>query len=210
MQLKAQQGYKKTDIIPDFKTEKIVNGASANGRLSGLQKDLTIIDFFGTWCTPCIRALPVLAAIQKQYADKISVVLVSVERTEQLQKFISGQIGFSFPVIADADKIITDLFQPPAYPYTVVINKNNEVVAITEVAMISYKMIDQWLHKDKNVSQKIAEQNVSLKIKNTPVIIENLSSMNTLLNLSQNFIYASKTGNETAPLEKKLSEFPFD
>ena len=104
VQLKAQQGYKKNNIITDFKTEIILNGSSANGQLSGLQKELTVIDFFGTWCAPCVRGLPALALMQKVYADKISIVLISTETTEQLQKFISGKKDFSFPVIVDADK----------------------------------------------------------------------------------------------------------
>ena len=210
VQVNAQQAYRINDIIADFKTEKILNGSSVNGQFSGLQKDLTIIDFFGTWCAPCILALPVLANLQKNHADKIAVVLVSVETAEQLQKFIAAQKNFSFAVVVDTDKKITDLFQPPAYPYTVVINRNNKVVDITEAALISNEMISKYLNVNKNFSQKIAEQNVSLRVQNNLGINEKLSPMNTILKLSQDFIYASKTGNETASLKKKLADIPFD
>ena len=210
MQLKAQQGYKKNNIITDFKTEIILNGSSANGLLSGLQKELTIIDFFGTWCAPCIRALPALALMQKEYADKISIVLISTETAEQLQKFISGKKDFSFPVIVDADKRITELFQPPSYPYTVIINKNNEVVAITEAAAITAGMIQEWIKIDKSVMPKAVPMNMDIIVNEEHMAALKIAGTNTLLQLSQDFIYASKTGNETAPFEKKLAEVPYD
>lgn len=207
MQLKAQQGYKKDDIITDFRSEKILNGFSSNGRLSGLQRELTIIDFFGTWCTPCIRALPVLADIKKEYGDKISVVMVSVETEAKLQRFITGRKDFTFPVIVDADKKITGLFQPTALPYTVVINKNNEVLAITEAAAINAGMIAEWMGTNKPILPKAkpAEKNIIMKEENMAVL-----EKNTLLQLSQDFIYASKTGNETLVLEKQLANLSFD
>ena len=210
MQLKAQQGYKKNNIITDFKTEIILNGSSANGLLSGLQKELTVIDFFGTWCAPCVRALPGLALMQKEYADKISIVLISTETTEQLQKFISGKKDFSFPVIVDADKRITELFQPPSYPYTVVINKNNEVVAITEAAAVTAGMIKDWIKLDKSVMPKAVPMNEEIIINEEHMAALKIAGTNTLLQLSQDFIYASKTGNETVPFEKKLAEVPYD
>ena len=210
VQVNAQQAYKLNDIIADFKTEKILNGSSANGRLSDLQKELIIIDFFGTWCAPCIRALPALAALKKDYPDKISVVLVSVETPEQLQKFIASKKDFSFPIVVDADKKIKDLFQPPAYPYTVVVNKKNEIIAITQVALIDAAMINKWLKTNISKMPTAMQEDRAINRKEKPMATTKISAENKLLQLSQDFIYASKTGIETAPLEKQLTEFPFD
>ena len=210
VQVNAQQAYKLNDIIANFKTQKILNGSSANGRLSGLKKELTIIDFFGTWCAPCIRALPALTALQKNYANKISVVMVSVETAEQLQKFITAQTDFPFPIVVDSNKKIAELFQPPAYPYTVVINKNNEVVDITEAALIDETLINKWLKTNISKMPTAMQESMIINRNEKPMATTNISGENKLLQLSQDFIYASKTRNETASLETQLAELFFD
>ena len=210
MTSQGQQGYKLSDIITDFPVQKKLNSTSAAERFSGLQKELTIIDFFGTWCAPCIRALPHLADIYKQQGGKVGVVLVSSETEAQLQRFIFRQKNLPFPVIADENKKITELFQPPALPYSVVINKNNKIVFIGEASSMTNEMIYQWLQDNSKATKEIREPEKEIGVKEKPIIIANLTTMNTLLQLSQDFIYTSKTGNETTPLEKQLAELPFD
>ena len=210
MSSQGQQGYKLSDIIIDFPVQKKLNSTSAAERFSGLQKELTIIDFFGTWCAPCIRALPHLADIYEQYGGKVGVVLVSSETEAQLQRFIFRQKNLPFPVIADENKKITELFQPPALPYTVVINKNNKIVFIGEASSMTNEMIYQWLQDNSKATKEIREPEKEIGVKEKPIIIANLTTMNTLLQLSQDFIYTSKTGNETTLLEKQLAELPFD
>ncbi len=210
MQSHGQQGYKLSDIITDFPVQKILNSTSAADRFSSLQSELTIIDFFGTWCAPCIRALPHLNEIQKHYKGKVKVVLISEEREAPLLRFISSRQYFAFPVIVDENKKITELFQPPSLPYTVVINKNNTIVAISEASSLNNEMIDQLLKDNNKAIQEISKPGKEIGVKVKPIVISNLSTMNTLLQLSQDFIYASKTGDETLLLEKELAELSFD
>jgi thiol-disulfide isomerase/thioredoxin len=39
-----------------------------------------VVDFWATWCPPCITAIPHLNALQKQYAQRLTVVAMNVER----------------------------------------------------------------------------------------------------------------------------------
>jgi len=39
-----------------------------------------VVDFWATWCPPCITGIPHLNALQKQYADRLTVVAMNVER----------------------------------------------------------------------------------------------------------------------------------
>src|SRR6478672_879232 len=82
---------------------------------------LTVIDFFGTWCVPCVRALPNLQKLQAKKSANITVVLISTETSEKLQAFIDKHQPFDFPVIVDTDKKVSNLFNPPSLPYTIII-----------------------------------------------------------------------------------------
>lgn len=116
----GQAGYERGNTVKDFSLNKILNYPASPSSFDKIKKDLLIIDFFGTWCVPCIKALPHLAEVQQKYKSRIQVLLVSVEEEEKLKKFIANRANFLFPVVVDNDNAVTSLFQPPSYPYTVV------------------------------------------------------------------------------------------
>ena len=54
--------------------------AGAPRSLSDLQGDVVVVNFWATWCLPCVKELPRLQGIQDRYADRgVRVVGVSVD-----------------------------------------------------------------------------------------------------------------------------------
>ncbi|RYY70320.1 MAG: DUF547 domain-containing protein [Chitinophagaceae bacterium] len=198
----AQSGYKQGDVVKNFGAAVILNNNGKEGTLEELKKEITIIDFFGTWCAPCIRALPNLSAIQKNNADKVAVILISVEKESTLQGFLEKRKTVDFPVFIDADKSISNLFQPASYPYTVVLNKQNQIIAVKEAAEITDDNINEWLQAKPKAGTK-PETNVNEpRLNNNSMELEN--SPNSIVALSEQFIYAAKSGAETSGLLEKL------
>lgn len=204
----GQAPYKQGVVITDFNIANMLNSPAKTGSFNSLKKDITIIDFFGTWCMPCVRALPILDSLQKKYPSRLAVILVSIEKESQLQKFIAARKNFAFPIIIDEGNTITNLFQPPSYPYTVALNNSNQILAITEAAAITDEKITAWL------IQKKSDTAITKTINNTETI-NSITTMppihqNSTVELSAAFIYAAKTGNETATIENKLQLLSFD
>jgi thiol-disulfide isomerase/thioredoxin len=60
--------------------------------LSAQDNTVYIINFWATWCKPCIKELPYFEALQKDYGDKVKVILVSLDfpnnMESQLKPFI--------------------------------------------------------------------------------------------------------------------------
>ena len=201
--------YKKGDVIKDFTAEKILNSSVSSGSFNSLKKNITIIDFFGTWCIPCVRALPLLDNLQKKYADQLAVILVSVEKQEQLNKFLAARKHILFPIIIDGDNEITNLFQPPSFPYTVVVNNKNQIIAITEASEITDEKIKLWL--SQKTSDTLQEtKTIAEPVNNLPMNNSVTKASTPLNELSQQFIYAAKTGNETALLLDQLKNINYD
>ncbi|MEJ8840945.1 DUF547 domain-containing protein [Lacibacter sp. H375] len=188
--------------MQNFPINKTLNKEKPATNFNSLQNELTIVDFFGTWCVPCIKAIPQLVKIQEKFKDKLTVILVSNEEEARLQKFLAARKNFAFPIVSDADNSITNLFQPPAYPYTVIL-KDGKIIAITEAETITDEAITNWMKGEK---QPIEEPKItSVPTTNyNEVMNTKTRSKNMLVKLSQDYIYAAKTGESTAALEDQL------
>jgi thiol-disulfide isomerase/thioredoxin len=51
-----------------------------------------VVEFWATWCPPCLKAIPHLSALQKQYANKLTIVSINAEgprgKIETIQNFM--------------------------------------------------------------------------------------------------------------------------
>lgn len=199
----AQSSYKIGDKVSEFNFQRILNYTSPSSSLNNLKYNLTIIDFFGTWCVPCVKALPNLSQLQNEFKNSVRIFLVSNETEERLSKFIRLHNTFSFPVVVDDENKFTRLFQPPSYPYTIVLDSSGTVIAVTDAASLTVPLLSKWL-----ISKTAVKKDTMVTIATTVPV--NLHSFNTLVALSQQFIYTAKTGDSTLNLEKDLKSLSYD
>jgi thiol-disulfide isomerase/thioredoxin len=109
---------------------------------------LTIINFWGTWCSGCVAELPYFDRIATEYSDDVVVVAV---HTAMLLDTAPAYIAQNYPasniVFASdfanpdnplADQYYTQLGGRDSYPYTVVIDENGVIVA-KFVASVTYE-----------------------------------------------------------------------
>jgi thiol-disulfide isomerase/thioredoxin len=61
---------------PPFALPNLAGGELSLAELAGRP---VVLDFWATWCAPCIRQVPVLNAIHERYGDRVSVVGISVD-----------------------------------------------------------------------------------------------------------------------------------
>jgi cytochrome c biogenesis protein CcmG, thiol:disulfide interchange protein DsbE len=89
-----------------------------------------VLNFWATWCPPCIEEIPTLDAMQKQLAARGVVVLaVSVDKNEQAYQQFLGKARVSFMTARDPAADISSLYGTFKYPETYIINKDGKVVA---------------------------------------------------------------------------------
>ncbi len=200
----AQSSYKKGDIVADFSFNKILNNSTFSSSLYALNNELTIIDFFGTWCVPCVKALPHLNELKSEYKDKITIVLVSNEEEGKLVKFINARKPFTFPVVVDNENNFISLFQPPSYPYTIVLDRNRKIIEVTDAASLKAGDIKNWLEQ-----KPVTKNTTSVTIVKPALNLSNLHSSNQLVALSQQFIYAAKTGEALDSFVMKFKDLPY-
>ncbi len=95
---------------------------------------ITIINFWGTWCTPCVNELPYFDEIATNYADKVSVIAVHTNMImDTAPEYIAtyypeSKITFACDLVDEG--YYTTLGGRGTYPYTVVLDENGVIIKI--------------------------------------------------------------------------------
>jgi thiol-disulfide isomerase/thioredoxin len=209
----AQNGYRAGDAVADLQAKKILNYTTSSSSLKNLKGNITIIDFFGTWCVPCIKALPELTNYKNKFAADVNIFLVSNETEDKLNKFIGSRKPFALPLVVDEGNIFTNAFQPPSYPYTVVLDKNLKVISITNAADLTESMLQKFIEDGKIATATktvVVESEPKTEIKTDTKMPAFTASKNTLIKLSQDFMYAAKLNEDVTAFIDQLKNLSFD
>ncbi len=114
------------DQAPDF-TIATDNGQTISR--SSFGGKLLVLNFWATWCPPCIEELPSLDAFQLRLRSKGVVVLgISVDKNEKTYKTFLDRARVSFLTARDPDGNISAAYGTYKYPETYVIDQNGRVV----------------------------------------------------------------------------------
>lgn len=113
-------------IKPDGITEQTINPATA--------EKITIINFWGTWCTPCVNELPYFDKIASEYKEDVNVIAIHTDMvSETAPEYIKNYYNNSNMIFAkdlSGEEYYAKLGGRGTYPYTVVLNSNGKIIKI--------------------------------------------------------------------------------
>jgi peroxiredoxin len=117
------------EAAPAFKTvsldDKPIDLATHVG------KDVILLDFWATWCGPCVQAMPEVDGVAEKFADR-GLVFYAVnvsEDVETIKEFLKTS-ELDVPVAMDADGKITESYGVSGIPQTVLIGKDGRVQVV--------------------------------------------------------------------------------
>jgi peroxiredoxin len=108
---------------PDF-TLPDLKGAAV--RLRDLRGKVVLIDFWASWCEPCMKELPELEKLHRKLATTAPLVVVGVNLDEQRAnaQAVVSRLGLSFPILLDAQRTVAELYDPPKMPATYLVDRS--------------------------------------------------------------------------------------
>ena len=116
---------------------KTVNAADIHDQgMTHYQKEVVLINFWATWCSPCIEEFPMIVDLSNSFAEKgLKIYFISADWEDQKEAVIQflydhGVEGLSFLKEEGNDnQFIRDIHEDwtGALPYTIIYNKNGEV-----------------------------------------------------------------------------------
>ena len=130
-----QVGTQKGQLAPNF---EISDYDGSRHRLSDFRGQAVYVNFWATWCVPCLIEMPDIAALQDEFGDDL--VVVTVNRREPLDRAetyfrnlprLDGNTGVSFAVNGmDPDETLYDLYRAFAMPSSFFIDPDGVVTTV--------------------------------------------------------------------------------
>jgi peroxiredoxin len=110
---------------PDFTLPAI---GGANLRLQEQRGRVVMVNFWATWCGPCRVEMPHLNRLYEKYRGSGFVLLgVNIDEEPRKAADLAAKLGLRFPVLWDADKKVSRLYDLTAMPSTVLIDRDGRV-----------------------------------------------------------------------------------
>lgn len=118
-------------IRPEFVLQD-VNGIARN--INEWDGKILAINFWATWCRPCLTEIPAFIKLQEKYNDHgLQFIGIALHTADEIRNYIS-EVGMNYPALVGKDKAIavTRSFgnRFGVMPYTVFINRDRRIYFI--------------------------------------------------------------------------------
>jgi thiol-disulfide isomerase/thioredoxin len=132
--------------FPDVEIKDIDQNWISLDDLQG--EKFTVIDFWATWCKPCVTAIPKINSIYDEYSPKgIAFIGVNVDGPRNLSKVkpFATSMKMVYPLVLDPDQNLVNRFNVNVFPTLIVLNGKGKEVFIHE----GFNAGDEQLIKDE-------------------------------------------------------------
>jgi len=122
----TKHGLKSLGRAPRF-TLKSVSGKPIS--LESYKGKVILVDFWATWCPPCIKGIPHFINLQKKYEKQgLQVLGISVDSSvNPVLPFIS-KYKINYPIMMERPDVIQAFGEIRAVPTTFIIDRNLNIV----------------------------------------------------------------------------------
>lgn len=104
----------------------LVNLGSVSSTFEKERGNVVFLNFWATWCAPCIKEIPDIQKLYDQYGGRVSFLLVTQEDTATVRKFFRKK-NFTVPMYLTKKEEIPSVFYASTIPTTYIIGHTGQI-----------------------------------------------------------------------------------
>lgn len=119
--------------VPNFRLKNLDNRTVSYNQIKG--ENLTVIDFWATWCKPCVKSIPEFVKMDGEFEDdQVKFIGISIDgpRNKAKVKPFIKSLGVDYTVLLDSDSSVMARLRVTAVPTLLIVNSDNEIVYFHE------------------------------------------------------------------------------
>lgn len=112
----------------EFHQTKVLDLEGAPLEFSQFEGTPVVLNFFASWCPPCVAEMPALDAIHNDLAGEVVVVGLDPSEPADVAAALVEELGVTYPTGIDLDGVLLDRYDGFGMPTTVFIDGDGEVL----------------------------------------------------------------------------------
>lgn len=97
-------------------------------KLSDFQGKPVLLNFWASWCVPCVEEMPSLVRLQKQLGDQVTIIAVSVDSDDKPYQQFLRQHNVDLLTVRDSQQKTNEVYGTFKFPETYVIDRNGKIL----------------------------------------------------------------------------------
>jgi len=106
----------------------LVDTSGKPQRLADLRGHWVVLNFWATWCVPCIQEIPEIAAFRREH-PQVAVIGVAIDAEDAAKvRAFAKKVGHDYPLVLSNESVEKQLGEPKALPTTRIYDPSGKIV----------------------------------------------------------------------------------
>lgn len=128
---------------PDIELQNI---AGETVRLSDLKGKVVVVNFWATWCSPCVYEMPMFQEMYEEYSSDLEILAVNNQESEdEVLPFIE-KMGLTYEILYDLDARVALEYQVLGFPTTFFVDREGLIQAL-HVGVMNEDQFHKYMEK---------------------------------------------------------------
>lgn len=136
-------------LCPAFTFDTLFNYKNEKLSLAELKGKFVIVDFWGTFCIPCIKAFPKLDSLQKKFGESLQILLVATDGYQRAKHFYETRKKAKNPMYLPCtiNRSMVKYFQVQSVSTYAWIDDKGYIRAITDESQLTEQNVANFINR---------------------------------------------------------------